>query len=172
MVTDNGEGQIMVLGADWSDGIILDEAKAVLAFLRLRAVELCTWLVGKARTEYLDPIRDHRKDVVVMITPGQFLKQGPSCSVAIFLALLKLFFGCEIKKGVAVTGVLSFSGYILRVSDVADKANGLLQQGIDLVVAPHGNRNDAVEYASALDWGKVRFVKTVVDVLELTVEGE
>ena len=161
-----------MVGADHTDFYITDEAKIALAFLRLRAVELCIWLHGALKKEYLDVIQDHSKDVIVMLVPGYFVRTGASASVSIFLALLKLFFGCELKEKVAVTGVLSLSGYILTVDYVAEKAKGALDQGAQLVVAPSGNRKNASERASFLDWEKVKFVRTIVEVLELTVKGE
>ena len=160
------------MGADYKDFYIIDEAKIALAFLRLRAVELCTWLYGRPKNEYLDVVRDHSKDILVVNVPGHVPRTGASASVPIFLALLKLFFRCELKEKVAVTGILSLCGDILDVGSVARKAQGALKLGVDLVVAPFGNRDIVSKHPSLLDWKKVKFVKTIMEVLELTVKGE
>ena len=41
-----GNGTVKLLGADDTDYQTIHEAEVALAFIRLRAVELCTWLLG------------------------------------------------------------------------------------------------------------------------------
>jgi len=72
----------------------------------------------EARDEFLIPIRYHSRDVRVMFIPF-----SQRASVAVFLALMKLFFGCTLRERVATTGLISLSGYILRIGFPTKKAS-------------------------------------------------
>ena len=86
-----------------------------------------------------------------MLVPSLLLRKGSSCTVAIFLALLKLHFGCcELLEDVAVTGTLSLSGYVIEVIRVKVKAREVRKQGVSVVVAPWDNRYEADQEPCAL----------------------
>lgn len=165
-----GRSFCWALTKDWE---IVEEANVALELMRLRATEICQWLKGGGKyKEYLNVARDHCKDVRLSTMPITSLKEGPSASVSLFLALLKLYFKCKLKEKVVATGVLSLSGYVLRVVDAVTKAKGAINQGAKLVLVPSFVKNefDAVE---DYDWkGKVQFVTTIADVLKYAVEGE
>lgn len=125
-------------------------------------------------------------------------------SLGMFMALLTLYLeekGLRIRAKLAVTGVLSLRGFVLAVGDIVSKVRGALDQGMELVLVPRGNRADVekavekvvvegeetkedsaeerrqeiVKSGKLTDEeyaSKVRIVADLVDVLEYGIEGK
>lgn len=133
-----GSGSLTVFGADPAGFTATDEALVSLFLLRARALEIRT-VLGFGAEVNLDSIRDQSRDVSIYMIPTFFLRSGASSSLSVFLALVKLYFkphGIRLRPNIAVTGVLSLSGYILRVADVIAKIKGALRYGAELVIVP------------------------------------
>ena len=147
-----------------------DSVTMALQFIRLRANELCLWL----KTPGMQPfLRDRSRDVIIRMIPLEFLRQGASCSVAILLALLRIYLGCRIKPKVAVTGVVTLSGKILGVGEIVAKVRKALEYGAELVVVPKCETEKVKKGILEVEVSnKVRFVDNVVDFLHYTIEGK
>ena len=166
--TGPGSGQITVIGArdddfDSNDGIVTP-----LAFLRLRARELCRWLKVSGKRK---GIRSRSKDIMVSMVPQGILREGSSGSVAILLALLRLFLDCKLKARVAVTGSLSLNGQIYRVESIVDKVRAALDYDAAVILVPRENEDEVREHFRCKP-ASVVFVDTMVDVLRHAMEGE
>ena len=169
--TAPGNGQLIVFGCEIDDNSTMDGVTTALALLRLRCRELCRWL---KQSDKLDDIRSRSKDIAVFMIPHLLLRSGSSASVAVLLALLRLFVGCRLKENVAVTGCLSLNGKVLGVGCTVDKIKAALdymKDGAGVVLVPRQNEEVILEHFRT-QTAKVIFVDTIVDVLEHAVEGE
>lgn len=72
----------------------------------------------------------------------------------------------------AVTGVMSLSGYVLKVGSIVEKVKGALEQKVDLVLVPRGNERDLQGKLTPTELARCRFVSLILEVLEHAVEGE
>lgn len=88
------------------------------------------------------------------------------------LALLRLHTNCVLKENVASTGMVSLNGYILGVGAIVDKVKGAIRQGAELVLVPAFHLSDLKGKITSAERARVRFVITVIDVLEHAVVGE
>lgn len=195
-----GTGQLTILGADLNDPELVGEAIVAEALLRLRAYEIQTWLKFSTVVECC---RDKNQDVVLCVLPKESQRTGASSSLAMFLAILKLYLknvGLRIRAKMAVTGVLSLRGRVLRVTNIVAKVRGALDGDCDLVLVPMANQQelknavvkvteeggetkgqDEEERRKKIissgkltdeEWAnKVRMVDDVVDVFEHGIEG-
>lgn len=162
-----GSGDVKILGAN-DDYDIRSGALVGLSLIRLRAREFSGWFGVKDKT---DALRRQDKDVISLF-PEWIERNGGSCALPIFLALLRFFCGVELQAKVAATGGLSLSGSILRVSNILNKIKAAVKVGAEIILVPMGNEED-VETADDFE-GKerVRYVGFVTEVLELAVKGK
>ena len=159
----------MTLGADEQDYAFRDSTEIALDFIRLRATELCTWL----GTPGMQPaLRDQSRDVTVRMLPTPFLRRQPSCGAAILLSLLKLHLGCRIKDKVATTGIITLTGYVMKIGGVIVKVRAALKHGAEIVIVPGANYQEAKEHLTADELSKVRSAVHVVQLLEHAIEGK
>ena len=162
---------MIVFGGREDDPSTLDAVTTALALLRLRGRELSRRL---KQPHKLDDTRSRSKDTVVTMVPQELLRWGCSSSVAVLLALLRVFFSCRLKENVAVTGCLSLNGKILPVGSVVEKIKAALEYINDkagVVLVPKQNKSEVREHFGHTP-DKVMFVDTIVDVLEHAVEGK
>lgn len=85
---------------------MVGEGKIAEAFFRLRAFELQSWLDFKTP---ISSCMDQEYRILMCLLPLEVRSTGPSGSLAMFLALMKLYFkeaGLRIWPKIAVTGVL------------------------------------------------------------------
>lgn len=139
-----GTGALKLHGTDLKGYSATAEALVALSLLRARARELRT-VLGLGGRVLLKDITDLDRDVSVFMIPTFFLCNGASSSLAVFLALVKLYFkpyGIRLRSKMAVTGVLSLSGLVLRVGNVVAKIKGALKYGAELVIVPSMNRSE------------------------------
>lgn len=137
-----GTGELIIIGADLTDSVLVGEAFIAEAFFRLRAYEMLSWLKMNALT------LDQTQDVTVYLLPLEIKLRGASGSLPIFLALLKLYLkkqGLRIRANMAATGIMSLGGRILRVGNALIKVRGALDQGAEIVLVSAGNRRELQE---------------------------
>lgn len=72
-------------------------------------------------------------------------KDGPSAGLAISLAIMSAVTKQLPREGVAMTGEISLSGDVLPIGGVRDKIFGAMKAGINTVIIPHGNLNEAMQ---------------------------
>lgn len=163
----------MLRGADKRDFYISEQAEVALIFLRARCQELVRWLGKFQEPDLVKNMRDcSTKDIIVSLIPVEALRRGYSASLPIFLALLRLFTNCTLKGNVLSTGMLALNGYVTEVGNTVQKIKGALEHGVSLVLVPAKGQADIECQLSASEKARVRFVSTILDVLEHAVEGK
>ena len=164
-----GSGEVHVIGADPDNYAIIDSAFVAANLLRIHAKELCSWLQKPGIQAVL---RDRSCNVRVHMIPIQFLRSGGSCGAAIFLSLLKLYLGCQVKPNTAVTGTVSLTGHILQVGGVIPKIRAAISYGAERVIIPSRCSEEAKQKLTPVELDKVWFARDVVDVMEHALEGK
>lgn len=134
-------------------------ATVAQAFIRLRAFELLKILGSSINGYYhVQKLREQSDDIILMSLPVNYVRRGASGSVAYFLAILQhklrdIVPGFRLRCGIAVTGVMTTSGVILPVADIAIKVVRALKEGASLVLVPclnEGEVKEAIEEANKL----------------------
>lgn len=167
----SGTGRLKLLGVDTGDKDAVDQAMAAYGCIRLRAHDFCQW-VGGGEADLLKEVRRACRDVVLSLNPIEYQSKGGSNSLAMFIALLRLFFKAKIRPKLAATGMVSLNGSILMIDRAAFKVKKALKRGAALILVPVGNEAEVRQEIPSLDESKVKFVETVVDVVEYAVIGE
>lgn len=146
-VADGGRGGcgLVMFGKQNRGWSAEEEAKVTLACFRAHALYIRTILgygQGKKKLKLKDS-RDLKKTIVIHNIPTVYHIEGGSGSVAVFLALVKLFMKhlhLRLRPRVAVTGILSLCGQVLNVGSVGVKVAGAIKFGAELVLVPSRNR--------------------------------
>jgi len=110
-------------------------------------------------------------EIHLHVPAGAVPKDGPSAGVALAAAIVSALSGRCALGTVALTGEISLRGRVLPVGGIKAKVLAAVRAGIERVVLPSRNRKDLVDVpAEALEKVEVRFVDTVDEALELTLE--
>ncbi|HTQ78053.1 MAG TPA: endopeptidase La [Burkholderiales bacterium] len=96
-------------------------------------------------------------DVHVHVPAGATPKDGPSAGVAMFLSLVSLLSGREVRADIAMTGEISLRGLVLPIGGVKEKTLAALRAGIRTVMLPKRNEKD-LEDVPADAKAKLQFV--------------
>jgi len=152
------------------DFATVDSVVILLSCIRTLAKELSDWVRAPPTTT--EAVWDRSKDVVVTMLPLEFMREGTSAGVPVFLALMKLFYGCRLKAGVAAIGVVSLCGYVLSVGSVVEKIKAALDFGAKLVLVPLSDMNDVAQGLTAARLLEVSFVDNVEEVLSCAIASQ
>ncbi len=124
-----GRGRLILTGSLGDD--MKESAQTAVSWLRAHA------------TEYgVDP--DFHRDTDVHLHAQALLrsKDGASAGLAMAAALVSLFTGRPVRRGLAVTGEITLSGHVVPVGGVRRKVLAARRRGLDAVVLPRGNENE------------------------------
>jgi ATP-dependent Lon protease len=114
---------------------------------------------------------DH--DLHVHVPAGATPKDGPSAGVTLAVALLSLATGRQADPRVAFTGELTLRGELLPVGGVREKLLAARAAGVQTVVLPGGNRQEADQVPAAwLDGLALRFVDRFEEAAHLALGPE
>ena len=130
-----------------------------------------TWLRSHAAEFELDAASFDESDLHLHVPSGAVPKDGPSAGVAMVTSLASLFTGRPAISRVAMTGEITLRGKVLPVGGIKEKVLAAKRAGIERIVLPEPNQQDVEEIpAHLLDGLDLRYVGTIDDALELTLE--
>ncbi|WP_282364046.1 endopeptidase La [Pseudomonas sp. PS01297] len=102
------------------------------------------------------------------VPEGATPKDGPSAGVTMASALLSLARNQAPKKGIAMTGELTLTGYVLPIGGVREKVIAARRQKIHELILPEANRGKYEELPDYLKEGMtVHFAKRFTDVAKV-----
>ena len=102
------------------------------------------------------------------VPEGATPKDGPSAGVTMASALLSLARNQAPKKGIAMTGELTLTGYVLPIGGVREKVIAARRQKIHELILPEPNRGNFEELPDHLKEGiTVHFAKRFADVAKV-----
>lgn len=124
-----GNQQLILTGS--LGNVLRESAQTALSHIRSHAGEYS-----------IDPDFFRGSDIHIHIPAGAIPKDGPSAGVTIALALFSLLSGRAARRDIALTGEMTLSGRILRVSGIREKMLAAQRAGIRVVVFPKLNEID------------------------------
>jgi len=131
-----------------------------------------TWLRSHASELGVDAASFDVNDLHVHVPSGAVPKDGPSAGVAMVTSLASLCTGRPAAPFTAMTGEITLRGKILPVGGIKEKVLAAKRAGIERIVLPAANERDVAEIPARLLQGlDLRYVRTIDDALELTLES-
>jgi len=159
-----GKGSLLLTGK--LGDVMKESAQAALSYARSKAREL------GISDEYF---QDH--DLHIHVPEGAIPKDGPSAGITMATAMISLFTGRPVRKGVAMTGEITLRGNVLPIGGLKEKILAARRAKIKKVIIPHLNKKDLEDLPKNLDQFMeivpVEEVKQVLDIaLVLTSRRE
>ncbi len=139
--------------------VMRESATAALSFIRKHA------LMFGLKDDFFETL-----DLHIHIPEGAVPKEGPSAGVTLITAILSSLTDTEVRTDIAMTGEITLTGDVLPVGGLNEKLLAAKRQNITKLVVPEKNRKDIEELqADLLEGLKINYVRTVFDVLKLTL---
>jgi ATP-dependent Lon protease len=126
-----GGGKLILTGQ--LGEVMRESAQAALSIVKSRASALG-----------IDPLFE-RSDIHIHVPAGAIPKDGPSAGVAMFVALVSLLTGRNVRNDTAMTGEISLRGLVLPVGGIKEKTAAAARSGLARVLLPARNRKDLDE---------------------------
>jgi len=105
------------------------------------------------------------------VPEGATPKDGPSAGVTMTSALLSLALDQPIRESIAMTGEITLTGEVLPVGGIREKLIAAQRLGLDEVLLPEANRQDADELPEHITEGlEIYFAENYDDVFEVLFE--
>ena len=111
-----------------------------------------------------------KRDVHVQFL-GTYGVEGDSASITIATAIVSDLEELPVKQNIAMTGSLSIRGEVLPVGGVSAKIEGAYSVGVKEIIIPYANLQDIVLEKAIKEDVKIYPVKTLMDVLSISLEG-
>jgi len=152
-----GKGNLLLTGS--LGDVMKESAQAALSYIRSKA------------TQYgIDPDVFLNHDIHIHIPSGAIPKDGPSAGITIFIALLSLLTGKNVRPDVAMTGEITLRGVVLPIGGVKEKILAAKRAGIRHVILPERNKADLDEIPAHIQEGlEFHFVKEVDEAVAVAI---
>jgi ATP-dependent Lon protease len=106
--------------------------------------------------------------VHVHVPAGATPKDGPSAGVTMATALISMITRKPVRKGLAMTGELTLTGYVLPIGGLKEKVIAARRVGLKTLIFPEANKKDFEELPDYLKNGvKVHFAGKYEDVYKV-----
>jgi ATP-dependent Lon protease len=128
----HGGGKLILTGQ--LGEVMRESAQAALSLVKSQAVALG-----------VDPDLFEKSDIHIHVPAGATPKDGPSAGVAMFMSLVSLLTGRQVRHDTAMTGEISLRGLVLPVGGIKEKVVAAAGAGITRVMLPARNRRDYEE---------------------------
>jgi ATP-dependent Lon protease len=128
----HGSGRLILTGQ--LGEVMRESAQAALSLVKGQSIKLG-----------IDPELFEKGDIHIHVPAGATPKDGPSAGVAMFLALVSLLTGRNVRADTAMTGEISLRGLVLPIGGVKEKVVAAATAGITRVMLPARNRRDFEE---------------------------
>ena len=139
--------------------VMRESATAALSYIRKHAYQF------NLAEDFFETL-----DLHIHIPEGAVPKEGPSAGVTLVSAVLSSLTGIPVRTDIAMTGEITLTGDVLPIGGLNEKLLAAKRQGINEIIVPDKNRKDVEELQPELLEGlKIHFVRTVMDVLKLTL---
>jgi len=140
--------------------VMQESARAALSYVRSHAVDLG-----------LDAHFFDKTDLHLHVPAGAQPKDGPSAGVTMATALVSLFSGRMLKKGVGMTGEITLRGQVMPVGGIKEKVLAAHRNGLRTIILPRYNGLDLEDVPEEVK-NQMNFIlaDTVVDVLNNALE--
>jgi len=150
-----GKGKLTLSGQ--LGDVMKESAIAALSYLRTVAED---WNIDYEWFE--------TRDLHLHVPAGAVPKDGPSAGIAMFTALVSVFTGRKVKKGIAMTGEITLTGRVLPVGGIKEKILAAKRAGITEIILCERNRKDIEEineiYLKGLQFHFVRHASEVANI--------
>jgi len=105
------------------------------------------------------------------VPEGATPKDGPSAGVTMTSALLSLALDQPVRESIAMTGEITLTGEVLPVGGIREKLIAARRLGLEEVLLPEANRQDAEELPTHITEGlTIYFAQNYDDVFEILFE--
>src|SRR5262249_39330963 len=139
--------------------VMKESAQAALSYARSKAKE-----IGIDDQFF----QDH--DLHIHVPEGAIPKDGPSAGITMAAAMISLFTGKPVRKGVAMTGEITLRGNVLPIGGLKEKVLAARRAKIRTVIIPQLNEKDLHELPKNLrDAMEIVPVDEVKQVLNLAL---
>ncbi|RYZ25755.1 MAG: endopeptidase La, partial [Chitinophagaceae bacterium] len=131
-----------------------------------------TWLSANARKLKMEPSSFSKQTAHIHIPEGAVPKDGPSAGITMMTALASAFSNRKVRPYLAMTGEITLRGQVLPVGGIKEKVLAAKRSGIKEIIMSTQNEKDVEEINPSFIKGiKFHYVKTMMQVLELALEG-
>ncbi len=152
-----GKGNLLLTGK--LGEVMKESAQAALSYARSKAKE-----IGIDDQFF----QDH--DLHIHVPEGAIPKDGPSAGITMAAAMISLFTGKPVRKGVAMTGEITLRGNVLPIGGLKEKVLAARRAKIRTVIIPQLNEKDLHELPKNLrDAMEIVPVDEVKQVLNLAL---
>jgi len=152
-----GKGNLLLTGS--LGDVMKESAQAALSYIR-----------SKAGQYGIDPDVFLNSDIHIHIPSGAIPKDGPSAGITIFIALLSLLTGKNVRPDVAMTGEITLRGVVLPIGGVKEKILAAKRAGIRHVILPERNKADLDEIPAHIKEGlEFHFVREVDEAVAIAL---
>ena len=128
----DGKGEISLTGS--LGEVMKESARIALSFLR------------SLKNDYaVKPETIASSDIHIHVPEGATPKDGPSAGITLCATLASAFSGHRLRGGFAMTGEITLTGRVLAVGGVREKVLAAHRYGLQNIILPEKNRNDAEE---------------------------
>jgi ATP-dependent Lon protease len=141
--------------------VMKESAQAALSWVRSHANELG-----------ISPSFWDTADLHVHVPAGAIPKDGPSAGITLTTALVSLLTGRRVRPGLAMTGEVSLSGWVLPVGGIKEKVLAAHRAGVRTVILPRRNEKNLLEDVprEVREVMTVHLVDAIPDVVRLALE--